>query len=376
MIERKAPMSAHTDSAFRVAIIGSGMIGTVHRDAARAAGAEVIGVLGSSPDRSHQVAAEWGVARGYADIDELLRDRPDVVHVCTPNDTHFTYSQAVIAAGIHIICEKPLAISTAQAQELADAAHAANVIATVPFVYRYHPLVREIRARRASGELGDIKLIHGSYLQDWLHSPHASSWRVDPATSGRSRAFADIGSHWCDLAEFVSGDRFTSVSAASLIAHPERPASSGPSFSGGSQSDRTVPVTTEDAATATFKSRAGILANTVISQISGGRKNRLWIELDGTVKSAVFDQENPEQIWLGTENGAEIIRRGEGDLSAAQRRLHVLPAGHGQGYLHAFRAFIDDTYDAINGASPDGLPTFADGLRSAKIIDAVLDSAA
>ncbi|HYI15201.1 MAG TPA: Gfo/Idh/MocA family oxidoreductase [Thermomicrobiales bacterium] len=130
-------MSAYTDSAFRVAIVGSGMIGTVHRDAARAAGADIIGVLGSSPDRSHQVAAEWGVARGYADIDELLSDRPDVVHVCTPNDTHFSYSQAVIAAGIHIICEKPLAISTAQAQELADAAHAAHVIATVPFVYRY-----------------------------------------------------------------------------------------------------------------------------------------------------------------------------------------------------------------------------------------------
>lgn len=352
------------------------MIGAVHRDAARSAGATIVGVLASSPERSDQVAAEWGVPRGYANLDQLLDDRPDIVHVCTPNITHFSLSMGVIGAGAHIICEKPLAISTAQAQQLTDAAHAAGVVATVPFVYRYHPLVREIRSHRVDGKLGDIKLIHGSYLQDWLLDAQASSWRVDAATGGRSRAFADIGSHWCDLAEFVSGEQFTSVSAASMVAYPTRPAADGPSFGSRSSSTRVVEVTTEDAAVATFITGAGTLANTVISQVSGGRKNRLWIELDGTLKSAVFDQENPEHIWFGTESGATILRRGEGDVSPAQGRLNIVPAGHPQGYIDAFHAFVRDTYAAVDGHVADGLPTFADGLRSAKIVDAVVDSAA
>lgn len=359
----------------RAAIIGAGMIGAVHRNAARLAGAVITGVLASSHDRSRAVAADWGVPRGYADLDELIADRPDVVHICTPNATHFPYAMAVIAAGINVICEKPLALSAEQALQLVDAAAAASVVATVPFVYRYHPLVREIRAQRESGMLGDVKLIHGSYLQDWLLNENSSSWRVDPDAGGRSRAFADIGSHWCDLAEFLSGERFASVSASSLIAYPTRPAAGGPSFSGGSATAERVAVLTEDAAVATFITQTGVLANTVISQVSGGRKNRLWIELDGTEKSAVFDQENPDQIWFGTERGATILRRGEGDVSAAQARLNLVPAGHPQGYLDAFQAFISDTYAAVDGEVREGLPTFADGLRSTAIVDAVLESA-
>jgi predicted dehydrogenase len=351
------------------------MIAGVHRRAIADAGSNLAGVLGSSAERSALAGAEWDV-RGYADLAELLDDGVDVVHVCTPNATHAEYALAVIEAGVNVVVEKPLAVSTADARRLADAAEAAGVVATVPFVYRFHPLVRELRARRIAGDFGDLTLMYGSYLQDWLVSPDSSSWRVDAGLGGASRAFADIGSHWCDLVEFVSGERFTSVSAVTSIAYETRPAASGASFGEASTDGERVAVTTEDTAAATFRTANGVVANTVISQVAAGRKNRLWFELDGSKGSAVFDQENPESVWLGGESGSTVLNRGEGAVSPDQARLNRAPAGHPMGYLDAFAAFVADTYAAIGGATPEGLPTFADGLRSATIIDAVLSSAA
>ncbi|MDT0321944.1 Gfo/Idh/MocA family protein [Streptomyces millisiae] len=359
----------------RVAIIGTGMIAAAHLRAARDAGATVIGVLGSRPERSREAAARWGVPTGYPDLAELLAARPDVVHVCTPNDTHVDYARAVVDARMHLVVEKPVATDLADARELAAAVRAAGTVATVPYVYRYHPLVREIRERRRSGELGETLLVHGSYLQDWLLSPGASTWRVDPRTGGASRAFADIGSHWADLAEFVSGERFAAVCASTSIAYPTRPAASGPSFSGDARGDR-VPVATEDIAVATFRTERGVLANTVVSQVSAGRKNRLWLELDGSLKSAVFDQEQPESVWFGTEHGATVLRRGEGDAAVDQARLNRVPPGHPQGWPDAFAAFCADTYAAVRGEEREGLPTVDDGLRSVEIVDALLRSAA
>ncbi|MFE2447012.1 Gfo/Idh/MocA family protein [Streptomyces melanosporofaciens] len=245
----------------------------------------------------------------------------------------------------------------------------------MPYVYRYHPLVREIRSRRESGDLGELLLVHGSYLQDWLVSPDASTWRVDPRTGGASRAFADIGSHWADLAEFVSGERFTAVTAGTSIAYPTRPVASGPSFSGDAHGER-APVETEDIAVATFRTERGVLANTVISQVSAGRKNRLWLELDGSRRSAVFDQEQPESVWFGSERGATLVRRGEGEVAGDQGRLNRVPPGHPQGWPDAFAAFCADTYAAVRGERRTGLPTVDDGLRSIEIIDALLHSAA
>jgi predicted dehydrogenase len=359
----------------RAAVIGGGMIAAAHVRAARDSGAVVVGVLGSSPRRSEEAAAAWGVDRAYADLDALLADRPDVVHVCTPNDTHVPYALAIVAAGIHLVLEKPVAIDVAGAQAVVDAVEAAGLVATVPYVYRFHPLIREIRARRIAGDLGDTLLVHGSYQQDWLVSPDASTWRVDPKAGGPSRAFADIGSHWADLAEFVSGERFAAVTASTSIAYPTRPAVSGPSYSGAASGER-VPVTTEDVAIATFRTTSGLLANTVISQVSAGRKNRLWLELDGSKGSAVFDQEQPESIWLGTDRGATVLRRGEGSVSPDQARFNRIAAGHSQGWTDAFDSFVADTYAAIGGASPEGLPTVRDGLRSVRLIEALLTSAA
>lgn len=376
---RQAPEKQAAASATgrrRVAIIGAGMVGEIHRRAAMLAGADVIGVLASTGERSAQVATEWGVAQGYRTVREIVNSDADVVHVCTPNATHAALSEALIEAGKHVICEKPLGISVAQAQRMTDQAAAAGVVATVPFVYRYHPLAYEILARRRAGEFGGWHLLHGSYLQDWMSSPRSSSWRVDPAAGGPSRAFADIGSHWCDLVEWVSGERIMQVNAGTMIAFGERPVDGGRSFGDSSASgSRAAPVTTEDAAVVSFRTANGVLGTVTVSQVSAGRKNRLWFELDGSQGSVAFDQENPDSIWLGTTSGHTVLARDAQHGSREQRSRYPLPAGHNRGYAQCFEDFVADTYLAVDGGNPESLPRFADGLRSARIVDAVLRSA-
>jgi predicted dehydrogenase len=205
--------------------------------------------------------------------------------------------------------------------------------------------------------------------------PGAANWRVDAAHGGPSRAFADIGSHWCDLVEWVAGVRFHEVTARLGITRPQRPAGGGATFGpGGGPNGAGVlrPVTTEDVAAILMRTAEGVLGSLTVSQVSAGRKNRLWFELDGADGSAVFDQENPESAWLGDAAGARVIVRDPGQGSAEQRRLATLPAGHAQGYADCFRAFVGDAYSAMAGAEPEGLPTAADGVRSAQLIDAVL----
>jgi predicted dehydrogenase len=263
----------------------------------------------------------------------------------------------------------------ADAEHLVRQAEKAGRLLAVPFVYRYHPLVREIRDRRLRGEFGTWQLLHGSYLQDWMLSADAMSWRVDPAEGGASRAFADIGSHWCDLVEWVAGVRFTELTARLGTTVATRPAGTGTSFATAAAGPR-VPVRTEDVATVLMRTGDGVLGSLTVSQVSAGRKNRLWFELDGSAGSAVFDQESAETAWLGGTDGARVLFRDPGHGSAEQRRLSRLPAGHAQGYADCFAAFVADAYAAIRGESPEGLPTGADGIRSAHLVEAVLASAA
>lgn len=360
-----------------IAIVGTGMIAAVHRRAALLAGAEVRGVAASSPERAREVAQSWNLPRGYRDLDEAIADpQVQVVHVCTPNHLHRAMAQAALEAGKHVICEKPLATSLDDARALAALATANGRVATVPFVYRYHPVVREARARIAQGDLGPLRLIHGSYLQDWLLDPASNNWRVDPALGGASRVFADIGSHWCDLVEWVGGERFVEVSAAFATVIPERGALSGQSFTTPAAGGATQAVSSEDVAAAMFRTASGTLASLTVSQVSAGRRNRLWFEIDGARASVAFNQEDPERLWIGLpDQREEVFVRGPGAGSAEQRRLSVLPAGHPQGYADCFAAFVADTYAAIEGGQPQGLPTFEDGVRSALIVDRVIASA-
>ncbi|WP_311239256.1 MULTISPECIES: Gfo/Idh/MocA family oxidoreductase [unclassified Xanthomonas] len=364
-------------SKLGIAIVGTGMIGAVHRRAALLAGAEVRGIAASSPQRARDVAQSWGVPRAYRDIEEVVADpQVQVVHVCTPNHLHRAMAQAALQAGKHVICEKPLATTLQDAQALAALAASTGLVATVPFVYRYHPVIREARARIAQGELGPLRLIHGSYLQDWLLDPASNNWRVDPALGGASRVFADIGSHWCDLVEWVGGERFVEVSAAFATVIAERGALTGQSFSTPTAGGAVQAVASEDVAAAMLRTGAGTLASLTVSQVSAGRRNRLWFEIDGARASVAFDQEDAERLWIGLpDQREEIFVRGPGAGSAEQRRLSTLPAGHAQGYGNCFEAFVADTYRAIEGERPEGLPTFEDGVRSALIVDRVITSA-
>jgi predicted dehydrogenase len=351
----------------RAGIVGMGFMGRVHAQAIRTAGGQVVAVAGSTPDRSQEAARQMGPDCRAETLDGLLRsDDVDVIHVCTPNHLHAEQALAAIEAGKHVICEKPLATGEIGARHLAEAAATADVVATVPFIYRFYPTVREARARIARGDAGDLRVLHGSYLQDWLASSEDNDWRVNAALGGPSRAFADIGVHWCDLLEFTSGHRITRLTARVLTAHPDR-------RTVGDGSARAV--STEDVATLIFETDRGAVGSAVMSQITLGRKNRLWISLDGDQASLCFDQELPEGLWIGGRAANTVILRGSEDSSPDAARYNRLPAGHPQGYQDAFNAFVGATYQALHGDAPDGLPTFDDGWRAAAITSAVLESA-
>jgi predicted dehydrogenase len=362
-----------------VGVIGAGFIGAVHGRSATLAGGRVIGVVASSKRSSEEAAARIGAERAF-DSAEALVESPevDVVHICTPNHLHVPLALAALEAGKHVVCEKPLALDEGGATQLVEAAAASGLQAAVPFIYRYYPMAREARARVLGGRSGRLRLLHGTYLQDWLSLPVDDNWRVDEDLGGASRAFADIGSHWCDLAEFISGDRITRLSARTATVLAERSLAEGrPAFDRGDGDGPTRRVRTEDAATVQFETQAGALGSVIVSQVSPGRKNRLWIELDASEESLVFDQEHPESLWRGHRDGAAVTVRDPAVLAPDAARLSTLPPGHPQGYADCFDAFVADVYGAIRGGDePDGMPRFDDGRRAVQITEAVLASAA
>ncbi len=361
--------------SLRVGIVGTGFIGRVHARAARVAGARLAAVASSTPEHAAAARSEIGAERSYDSAEELIAsDAVDVVHVCTPNHLHVPLAQAAIAAGKHVVCEKPVALDSAAAAGLATAAEAAGVVVTVPFVYRYYPSVRESRARvRAAA--GDARLIHGAYLQDWLLDAGDYNWRVDSELGGASRAFADIGSHWCDLVEFVSGQRLKALIARTSIAHGSRRQSSRPSFERGDGGGETRAVNTEDVALVLFETDAGATGSVVVSQVSAGRKNRLWFEISADSETFVFDQEQPGSLEVLRRQGAEAVPSDFGTLSPEAAAYVTLPGGHPQGYHDCFDAFTAETYAAIAGAESEGLPRLEDGLRAVRVTEAVLESA-
>ena len=354
-------------ATLRAGIIGTGFMGAVHSHAVRAAGSTVSAVAGSNQASAEAARAGLGAQAAAATPEALIaRDDVDVVHICTPNATHADLARKAIAAGKAVICEKPLATSVDDAAELTDLARQAGVTAAVPFVYRFYPAVREARDRIRAGEAGRLWLLHGSYLQDWLAGAEASNWRVDSKLGGASRAFGDIGVHWCDLMEFTTGHKITRIMASTSRAYEQRE-------TGGTLSS----VATEDGATILFETDNGAAGSLVVSQVSPGRKNRLWFSFDGTEASFSFNQERPGTLHIGRTDASTDVPVGPQTLSTpGGRRYAMLPPGHPQGYQDSFNAFVADTYAAVRGQEPEGLPTFRDGLRAALLTDAVVASAA
>ena len=350
-----------------VAIVGTGFAGRVHALAARMLGARLVGVTASTPARSDAAAA-------------ALRDPAiDAVHICTPNALHMPHVELALAHGKHVICEKPLATTAADAARLASLARETGLISAVSFGYRYQSVAQQARARLTGGEFGPVRLVHGSYLQDWLLEQADTDWRTDAGIGGRSRAFADIGSHWCDLAEWMTGRRITDVAAATSTVYQTR---GGPAAAGGgdrapSQRDL-ARVDNEDIACLVFRATGGIIGTLTASQVSPGRKNRLWLEVDAAEASVVFDQENAEWLWLGRRPAAEMIARDgrDGRDGAAQfAESSFLPPGHARGFVDCFASLFSDVYRAVRNGSAGTYPTFDDGARSALLTEAVLRAA-
>src|SRR3954453_9379771 len=362
----------------RVAIAGTGFIGAVHARSARLAGAALVGVAASTPESGRRADAALGAERAFENAQALV-EAPDVavIYICPPNHHHVPLAEAALAAGKHVILEKPIAMDAESAQALTEAAGDSGRVAAVPFVYRYYPTVREARERVRTGATGPVRLSHGTYLQDWLLKPTDDNWRVEEQLGGASRAFADIGSHWCDLAEVISGPRITRLCARTLTAVPERiKTDSHAAFQSVNGGGEARAVGTEDAAIVQFETDHGAVGTTVISQISAGRKNRLWLEVDAAEEALAFNQEEPESLWLGRREAVTLIKRDPEHLSAAAQPYAVVPAGHPQGYADCFDAFVAEVYAAVeSGQSADGLPVFGDGLRAARLTDAVLLSA-
>lgn len=334
----------------------------VHRTAARDAGGEFRAIATSSAAGGARAADVLGADRAETDASALLAaDDIDVVHICTPNTTHVDLARRALIHGKNVVCEKPLATTVADARDLAALAAERGLTAAVPFVYRYHPMVREARARVARGDLGDLLTLDCSYLQDWMLLPTDDDWRTRSESGGASRAFADIGSHLCDLIEFVIGERIRSLSARTRRVFDERAGRA---------------VDTEDIVAILVETESGALGTLLISQMAAGRKNALTLELHGSAQTLRFEQERPEELWIGMREESRVLLRDPAAATPDSARLQRVPAGHAMGYQDAFNGFIADVYAAIAGANPEGLPTFDDGYRSVLLTDAVLDSAA
>jgi predicted dehydrogenase len=337
----------------RSAIIGAGMVGSVHAHAVHRGGGQLAAVNASTPQSSQCAARRLGAERAATAAEICTADDVDVVHICTPNNLHLEQTAAALAAGKHVICEKPLATTVADAAALVEAAENARTVAAVSFIYRFYPMVREARCRIADAA---VWLMHGGYLQDHMVKADPVGWRFDPTQSGISMTFADIGSHWCDLMEFVTGHRISAVFAMEA-ATPGR----------GARHD--------DGAVVAFRTDRGAVGSVVVSQASPGRKNQLSFSFDGRETAVQFNQERPDELILGGLHANTVLARSSEALDPRSARYSLLPAGHPQGYQDCFNLFVADVYEAIRtGSAPEGLPIFADGLRAAMIHAAVAAS--
>ncbi|HET7646146.1 MAG TPA: Gfo/Idh/MocA family oxidoreductase [Candidatus Limnocylindria bacterium] len=370
-------------SEIGAAVIGSGFIGTVHVEALRRLGVQVLGLLGSSPDRGAASAERLGVPMAYASLDDLLADdRVEVVHVTSPNHLHHPQVVQILAAGRHVVCEKPLALTSEQSGELVRLAAGSGRVNAVNFNIRFYPLNQHVAGMARDGRLGEIRLVSGHYFQDWLLLQTDWNWRLDPELGGSLRAVGDIGSHWLDLVAFMTGLHITEVMADLHTFIPTRLEPAGPveTFS-THQAAETVErrIGTEDIATILLRFENGARGTVAVSQLSPGRKNSLEYEIDGSAASVAWESELPDHLWVGhREAPNEILQRNPALMNAPGQAAAALPGGHVEGFADTFCALFRAVYADVGAGGPSErpvYPTFADGHDEMLVGDAVAASA-
>lgn len=368
----------------RAAVVGTGFIGMAHVEALRRCGIAVAGVVGSSPERARPKADAAGIDRVYGSFDELLSDPDvDVVHVTTPNDVHAEQASRALTAGKHVVCEKPLGLTSSQTADLVSQAEASGLVHAVCLNIRFYPLAHQMRALIRDGAIGSPRFVTGSYLQDWLLRDTDWNWRLEPERAGELRAVADIGSHWLDLAQFVTGTRITEVMADLHTFVPVRRRPEGPveTFAATDPADASLVeevMSSDDAAGVLLRFEDGARGTLSISQTAAGRKNLVSIEVDGSERATAWCSEDPDHLWIGHRGRAnESLARDPGLLASGAAAISQYPGGHVEGYPDTFRGLFARIYADIGtgvpSPSPD-YPTFADGHDVLLVTEAVARS--
>jgi predicted dehydrogenase len=372
----------------KAGIIGTGFIGPAHVEALRRLGfVEVAAVAERGQDLAQRKADELSIPKAYGDYHQLLAD-PDiqVVHNCTPNHLHFEVNRDILAAGKHVVSEKPLAMNSTESKELVRLAEKAGVVHAIDFNYRYMPLVQQARVMHQKGDVGRVLAVHGSYLQDWLFKDTDWNWRLVPELSGDSRAVADVGSHWCDLIQFITGLKIVRVMADLVTIHPKRkrPRVEVETYAGKvlkPEEMEDVAINTEDYASillefddpAGGRGAHGVLT---VNQCAAGRKNRLYYEINGGKCGLSWDQEKPNELWIGhRDKPNEVLMKDPSLLYPEARDYAHYPGGHNEAYPDGPKNLFRNVYGFIAGMRKGGdFATFVDGHNEIAICDAVLKS--
>ncbi|QEG41080.1 Gfo/Idh/MocA family protein [Roseimaritima ulvae] len=365
------------------AIAGTGFMGWVHAEALRRIGVRIAGALGSSAAKSASFAEPYG-AVGYESYDQLLQDpQVDVVHITTPNDTHFAMARDAILAGKHVLCEKPLAMTAEEtAQLVALAAEHPQLHTGVNYNIRFYPLCCEARQRIDTGALGRVFHVTGSYVQDWLLHQTDYNWRVRADRGGALRAVADIGTHWMDLLQWITGQPIQSVCADLQTAYTTRHRPSGEVQSFASvdaeAATEAVTVDTDDAANILLRFADGSRGSVSVSQVTAGRKNCLRYEIAGASGAMAWNSEKPCELWLGSRDAANsVLLRDPALLSVPAAAVASYPGGHNEGYDDSFKQSFLSFYGHLLDGEGCGLPTvasFAEGHREVAVCEAILHS--
>jgi predicted dehydrogenase len=369
-------------------LVGAGFVGPHHIDAVRRLGfVDVVAIAASSDASARSKADTLGVPKAYGSYQALIDD-PDVhvVHNATPNYLHYTVNAAVIARGKHIVSDKPLAMTPAEARALLDQATAAGVVHAVTFNYRGNPLVQQARHMIARGDIGRPHFVHGFYLQDWLLKDTDYSWRLEPDKGGPTSALGDVGSHWCDLAQHVTGLRIREVLADVSIVIPQRrkPVNAREAFQIGSGNEdlEVVGMTLEDLASVIVRFDSGAKGAFSVGQVCAGHKNDLQLEVCGATGSVKWRQEQQNELWIGRRDGSnQTLLKDPSLIDDQARRYAHLPGGHQESWADAFANVMRDIYGVIAAGSersadrPPAFATFEDGYRATCIVDAILSSA-
>lgn len=368
----------------QAAIIGYGFVGKAHAEALRRLRIPIRGVLEQSPETSAHAASDLGCDQAYASIEELVADAlVDVVHICTPNYLHFAFAQAALSGGKHVICEKPLGMNSRETGQLSALASSTGLVGAVSYNLRYYPLCQQARALIEKGEIGEPKLVHGSYLQDWLFYPSDWNWRLEPELGGSQRAIADIGTHWLDLAMWMTGRHVIEVLADSATTVPirQKPLKDIATFDSKLETSlqyEEKEIHTEDYASILLRFDQGVKGVLTVSQVSAGRKNRLWMEVDGSDGSMSWNAEEPNQLWIGKRDQPnKLLIKDPALMEPSVRPYAGYPGGHAEGYPDTFVQFFREVYGYISNADFDAarhFPTFDIGHEEVLLCEAIAQS--